>query len=56
MDLYSTTLKRHTLVLRKRDIMRKKADEDKNNEFSRLLAAEGLELDTDEDDNKTFLN
>ncbi|GJN10953.1 hypothetical protein PR202_ga29103 [Eleusine coracana subsp. coracana] len=55
MDFYSTTL-RHTLVLRKRDIMRKKSEEDKNNEISRLLAAEGLELDTDEDDNKTFLN
>ncbi|TVU02447.1 hypothetical protein EJB05_52065, partial [Eragrostis curvula] len=55
MDFYSTTLKRHTLVLRKRDIMRKKAEEDKNSEISRLLAAEGLELDIDEDDNKTFL-
>nr|CAB3455021.1 unnamed protein product [Digitaria exilis] len=55
MDFYSTTLKRHTLVLRKRDIMRKKAEEERNNEISRLLAAEGLELDTDEDEDKTFL-
>uniref|UniRef100_A0A0E0EEP1 J domain-containing protein n=1 Tax=Oryza meridionalis TaxID=40149 RepID=A0A0E0EEP1_9ORYZ len=55
MDFYSTTLKRHTLVLRKRDIMRKKAEEDKKKEISRLLALEGLELDTDEDDNINFL-
>ncbi|XP_047065695.1 uncharacterized J domain-containing protein C4H3.01 [Lolium rigidum] len=55
MEFYNTTLKRHTLVLRKRDLMRKREEEDKNNEISRLLAAEGLELDTDEDDNKTFL-
>ena len=55
MEFYSTTLKRHTLVLRKRDLMRKREEEDKNNEISRLLAAEGLELDTDDDDNKTFL-
>lgn len=55
MEFYSTTLKRHTLVLRKRDIMRKKAEEEKDKEISRLLAAEGLELDTDEDENKTFL-
>ncbi|XP_062190508.1 uncharacterized protein LOC133893495 [Phragmites australis] len=54
MEFYSTTLKRHTLVLRKRDIMRKKAEEDKNKEIGRLLAAEGLELDTDEDEDKTF--
>jgi hypothetical protein len=54
MEFYSTTLKRHTLVLRKRDIMRKKAEEERDNEISRLLAAEGLELDTDEDENKTF--
>ncbi|OEL34935.1 hypothetical protein BAE44_0004048 [Dichanthelium oligosanthes] len=55
MEFYSTTLKRHTLVLRKRDIMRKKAEEERNKEISRLLAAEGLELDTDEDEDKTFL-
>jgi len=55
MEFYSTTLKRHTLVLRKRDIMRKKAEEDRNKEISRLLAAEGLELDTDEDEDKNFL-
>ena len=55
MEFYSTTLKRHTLVLRKRDIMRKKAEEDKKKEISRLLALEGLELDTDEDDNINFL-
>ncbi|KAF6999993.1 hypothetical protein CFC21_015954 [Triticum aestivum] len=53
MEFYSTTLKRHTLVLRKRDIMRKREEEDKMSEISRLLAAEGLELDTDEDDDDT---
>ena len=31
---------------RKRDLMRKREAEDKNNKISRLLAAEGLELDT----------
>ena len=41
--------------MRKRDIMRKKAEEDRNKEISRLLAAEGLELDTDEDEDKNFL-
>ncbi|KAL6657001.1 hypothetical protein ACP70R_004781 [Stipagrostis hirtigluma subsp. patula] len=55
MEFYSTTLKRHTLVLRKRDIMRKKEEEDRNSEISRLLAAEGLELDTEEDEGKQFL-
>uniref|UniRef100_A0A0D3GTT2 J domain-containing protein n=1 Tax=Oryza barthii TaxID=65489 RepID=A0A0D3GTT2_9ORYZ len=55
MEFYSTTLKRHTLVLRKRDIMRKKAEEDNKKEISRLLALEGLELDTDEDENINFL-
>lgn len=36
--------------------MRKREEEDKMSEISRLLAAEGLELDTDEDDDdKTFL-
>uniref|UniRef100_A0A0D9X1R6 J domain-containing protein n=1 Tax=Leersia perrieri TaxID=77586 RepID=A0A0D9X1R6_9ORYZ len=55
MEFYTTTLKRHTLVLRKRDIMRKKAEEDKQKEISRLLALEGLELDTDEEENRNFL-
>ncbi|KAL5197148.1 hypothetical protein ABZP36_000660 [Zizania latifolia] len=55
MEFYSTTLKRHTLVLRKRDIMRRKAEEDKKKEISRLLALEGLELDTVEDEDQTFL-
>ncbi|KAK7282776.1 hypothetical protein RIF29_11817 [Crotalaria pallida] len=47
---FSNTLKRHTLVLKKRDLMRKKAEEDKEKMISRLLAAEGLELDSDSDD------
>ncbi|XP_073525649.1 uncharacterized protein [Phyllobates terribilis] len=41
----NTTLKRHTLVLKKRDLMRKKSDEARKREVSRLLAAEGFELD-----------
>ncbi|GAB2289872.1 hypothetical protein Dimus_035729 [Dionaea muscipula] len=45
----NTTLRRHILVLRKRDLMRKKAEEEKKKEISRLLAAEGFELDTDDD-------
>ena len=50
IEYFSNTLKRHTLVLKKRDLMRKKAEEDKKRVISQLLAAEGLELDTDEED------
>ncbi|KAL1822980.1 hypothetical protein DCAR_0310824 [Daucus carota subsp. sativus] len=50
LENYNNTLRRHTLVLRKRDLMRKKADEEKKKVISRLLAAEGLELETDEED------
>ncbi|KAG2701007.1 hypothetical protein I3760_06G022800 [Carya illinoinensis] len=49
-EYLSNTLRRHTLVLKKRDLMRKKADEEKKKAFSRLLAAEGIELDTDDDE------
>nr|GEV44479.1 chaperone protein DnaJ [Tanacetum cinerariifolium] len=51
MENYTNTLKRHTLVLKKRDLMRKKAeDEKKKLLITKLLAAEGLELASDEDD------
>lgn len=51
MENYNNTLKRHTLVLRKRDLMRKKAEEEqKKLIITQLLAAEGLELASDEDD------
>ena len=46
-ELFHSTLKRHTLVLKKRDLMRKKAEEDKKKLITQLLAAEGLELDTE---------
>lgn len=49
VENFNNTLKRHTLVLRKRDIMRRKAEEEKKRVISRLLAAEGLEL-AEEDD------
>ncbi|XP_068480209.1 uncharacterized protein [Phaseolus vulgaris] len=49
-DYYSNTLKRHTLVLKKRDLMRRKAEEEKKTTISRLLAAEGLELDDSDSD------
>ncbi|KAJ4964710.1 hypothetical protein NE237_016559 [Protea cynaroides] len=49
-EYYSSTLKRHTLVLKKRDLMRKKAEDDKKKVISQLLAAEGLELDTSDDE------
>ncbi|RYR47650.1 hypothetical protein Ahy_A07g033592 [Arachis hypogaea] len=45
---FSNTLKRHTLVLKKRDLMRRKAEQDQDKLISQLLAAEGLESDTDE--------
>ncbi|KAI3851134.1 hypothetical protein MKW92_025762 [Papaver armeniacum] len=50
MQNFSSTLKRHTLVLKKRDIMRKKAEGDKKKLITQLLAAEGLELATDDED------
>ncbi|KAK9748684.1 hypothetical protein RND81_02G073400 [Saponaria officinalis] len=49
IENFQTTLRRHTLVLKKRDLMRKKAEEDKKKEISRLLAAEGFELDSEDD-------
>ncbi|KAF8411533.1 hypothetical protein HHK36_004086 [Tetracentron sinense] len=50
MANFSNTLKRHTLVLKKRDLMRRKAEDEKKKVISQLLAAEGLELDTDDDE------
>ncbi|KAJ0790681.1 putative DnaJ domain, Chaperone J-domain superfamily [Helianthus annuus] len=51
IENYTNTLKRHTLVLRKRDLLRKKAEEEKKKLLiTQLLAAEGLELASDEDD------
>ncbi|KAF8103155.1 hypothetical protein N665_0188s0108 [Sinapis alba] len=52
-ELFNSTLKRHTLVLKKRDLMRKKAEEDKKKLITQLLAAEGLELDTEEEEEET---
>lgn len=46
---FNNTFKRHTLVLKKRDLMRKKAEEEKK-AITRLLADEGLELDSDSDE------
>ncbi|MCE3049894.1 hypothetical protein HAX54_046075 [Datura stramonium] len=51
VENFNNTLKRHTLVLRKRDIMRRKAEEEKKKVISRLLAAEGLELAEEDDKN-----
>lgn len=50
LQYFNNTLRRHTLVLKKRDIMRKKAEGDRKKVISQLLAAEGLELATDDDD------
>ncbi|KMS99708.1 hypothetical protein BVRB_1g021410 [Beta vulgaris subsp. vulgaris] len=50
VENFQTTLRRHTLVLKKRDLMRsKKAEEEKRKEISRLLAAEGFELETEDE-------
>lgn len=51
MQNFSSTMKRHTLILKKRDLMRKKAEADKKIILKQLLASEGLELDSD-DENK----
>ncbi|OAY23389.2 ER-phagy receptor 1 [Manihot esculenta] len=48
-EYFTNTMRRHTLVLKKRDLMRKKAEEEKKKVINQLLAAEGLELDTDDD-------
>lgn len=49
-EYFDNTLKRHTLVLKKRDLMRKKAEAEKKELLGKLLAEEGLELDNDEDE------
>ncbi|KAF3445745.1 hypothetical protein FNV43_RR10922 [Rhamnella rubrinervis] len=49
-EYFSSTLKRHTLVLKKRDLLRRKAEEEKRKVINQLLAAEGLELDTDDEE------
>ncbi|KAL0352324.1 UNVERIFIED_CONTAM: Chaperone protein DnaJ [Sesamum calycinum] len=50
IENFNNTLRRHTLVLRKRDLMRKKAEEDRKKIIGQLLAAEGLELEKDEEE------
>ncbi|CAH9101567.1 unnamed protein product [Cuscuta europaea] len=45
----NNTLRRHTLVLRKRDIVRRKSEDEKRMIINRLLAAEGLELEEEDD-------
>ncbi|XP_073135370.1 uncharacterized protein [Henckelia pumila] len=53
LENFNSTLRRHTLVLRKRDLMQRKAAEEKKKIIGQLLAAEGLELEhgLDECDN-----
>ncbi|KAL4197639.1 hypothetical protein AMTRI_Chr04g189350 [Amborella trichopoda] len=50
MENFSNTLKRHTLVLKKRDIMRRRANQDQKKVIDQLLAAEGLELENEGED------
>lgn len=50
IENFHSTLRRHTLVLRKRDLMRKKAEEEKMRIIGQLLAEEGLELEKDDED------
>ncbi|KMZ63681.1 putative Chaperone protein DNAj [Zostera marina] len=52
LETFSNTIKRHSLVLKKRDLMRKKAEEENKKIISQLLAAEGLELDTDSNEDE----
>ncbi|KAH6834728.1 Chaperone DnaJ-domain superfamily protein [Perilla frutescens var. hirtella] len=49
VEHFNNTLRRHTLILRKRDLNRRKAEEEKKKIIGQLLAAEGLELENDED-------
>ncbi|XP_020586652.1 uncharacterized protein LOC110028926 [Phalaenopsis equestris] len=48
-EYINNTLRRHTLVLKKRDLMRRKSEQEKKNAINQLLAAEGLELDANDD-------
>lgn len=50
VENFNSTIRRHSLVLRKRDLNRKKAEEDKRKAIGQLLAAEGLELASDDED------
>ncbi|KAF5943123.1 hypothetical protein HYC85_020765 [Camellia sinensis] len=50
LENFNSTLKWHTLVLRKKDLMRKKAEEKKKKVIGQLLASRGLELETDDDE------
>ncbi|XP_047950540.1 uncharacterized J domain-containing protein C4H3.01 [Salvia hispanica] len=49
IEQFNNTLRRHTLILKKRDLNRRKAEEEKKRLIGQLLAEEGLELDNDED-------
>jgi hypothetical protein len=49
---FESTVRRHTLVLKKRDLMRRKRDDGTQKQLvERLLSAEGLELADDDSDN-----
>ena len=49
---FESTVRRHTLVLKKRDLMRRKQDDSVQKQLvERLLAAEGLELADGDSDN-----
>lgn len=52
MEYFSNTLKRHTLVLKKRDLMRRKAEAEKKKVINQLLAAEGLELEPEDEESQ----
>lgn len=52
MEYFSNTLKRHTLVLKKRDLMRRKAEAERKKVISQLLAAEGLELEPEDEESR----
>eukprot|EP00897_Mesotaenium_endlicherianum_P004185 jgi/Mesen1/3795/ME000206S02979 len=46
MEMFETTLKRHNLVLRKRDLVRKQSEDAAKKQLVQdLLALEGFELD-----------
>ncbi|GMP81704.1 hypothetical protein CsSME_00036328 [Camellia sinensis var. sinensis] len=49
LENFNSTLKRHTLVLRKKDLMRKKAEEKKKKVIGQLLAHRHA-IKTDDDD------
>eukprot|EP00252_Welwitschia_mirabilis_P000425 TRINITY_DN10427_c0_g2_i1.p1 TRINITY_DN10427_c0_g2~~TRINITY_DN10427_c0_g2_i1.p1 ORF type:complete len:310 (-),score=54.62 TRINITY_DN10427_c0_g2_i1:138-1010(-) len=47
-DYLNSTMRRHNLVLKRREILRRKSEEERKSTLKQLLESEGLELDSDD--------